>query len=343
MADPTPEELQQQIDELKSLITTEYEPPSGSEYSYPVVNQPMNDEMWSYVTLGLGDGVLDEGGQPYWMVGRENVNNTVRITVSNTKGTAQALLRGFYHRLTQDKIFTVPGVSSATTFHFCLTYDPTAATTPGGPISLQMYAGTPPTSQGRFHIVLWRLVRSPNQLLTDAKVERVRPKITPMITVDKESDMPDANTVLHGTRCVVTATMQEFRSTGSTEDGPRQWSEMKNIYVTPDNQFYEWRNQGAKPASTRIGPMVVMEGRIFRTNNADFYASSTDGYKIHQLPVDHRPQRERRFITKGPNLTSADTSSTIVVSSNGEVRAYPHRNVQWVSLDGCAFTVREDT
>ena len=28
MADPTPEELQQQIDELKSLITTEYEPPS---------------------------------------------------------------------------------------------------------------------------------------------------------------------------------------------------------------------------------------------------------------------------------------------------------------------------
>ena len=32
MADPTLEELQQQIDELKSLITTQYEPPSGSEY-----------------------------------------------------------------------------------------------------------------------------------------------------------------------------------------------------------------------------------------------------------------------------------------------------------------------
>ena len=95
MADPTLEELQQQVDELRSLITTEYEPPTGSEYSYPVVNQPLNDEMWQYITLAMGDGVLDEGGYPYRLRGRENVNNTLRISVSTVTNTAQAVLRGF--------------------------------------------------------------------------------------------------------------------------------------------------------------------------------------------------------------------------------------------------------
>ena len=339
MADPTLEELQQQVDELRSLITTQYEPPSGSDYSYPVVNQPMNDEMWQYVTLGLGDGVLDEGGQPYWLRGRENVNDTVKITVSTTRNTAQALLRGFYHRLTADKTFTVPAVSTTTTYHFCLTYDPAASTAPGGPISLQMYAGEPPTSMGRFHVVLWKLTRSPSQLLTDATVQRVRPKITPTITVDKESDRPDANSVLWGTRCIVTDTMQEWRAGGATEDGPRDWYEMKKYEIREDNKSYKWGGEGGRPTASRIGSMVVLEGRVVRTNGSDFFASSTTGYLIHRLPEIYRPTSERRFITKGPGINSVTKSATIVVSANGDVRAYPHADNSWVSLDGCSYTV----
>ncbi len=339
MADPTPEELQRQIDELKSLITTQYEPPSGTEFSYPVVNQPMNDEMWQYVTLGLGDGVLDEGGQPYWLRGRENVNDTVKITVSTTRNTAQALLRGFYHRLTADKTFTVPAVSTTTTYHFCLTYDPTATTTPGGPISLQMYAGTPPTTMGRFHIVLWKITRSPSQLLTAATVERVRPKITPVITVDTTAHMPSANNVLWGTRCLVDDVKTEYRAGGASEDGPRTWIPLADTYTRPDTDLYKWAGAGARPSSTRTGSVVVLEGRVVRTNGADFYASTTIGYAVYVLPESHRPSAERRFMTKGPGINSETKSATIVVSTNGEVRAYPHADNSWVSIDGCVFTV----
>ena len=339
MADPTPEELQTQIDELKSLITTQYEPPSGAEFSYPVVNQPMNDEMWQYVTLGLGDGVLDEGGQPYWLRGRENVNDTVKITVSTTRNTAQALLRGFYHRLTADKTFTVPAVSTTTTYHFCLTYDPAATTTPGGPISLQMYAGTPPTTMGRFHIVLWKITRTPSQLLTAATVERVRPKITPVITVDTTAHMPDAGSVLWGTRCLVDDIKAEYRAGGASEDGPRTWIPLADSYTRPDTDLYKWAGAGSRPSSTRTGSLVVMEGRVVRTNGADFYASTTIGYAVYVLPESHRPSSERRFMTKGPGINSETKSATIVVSANGEVRAYPHADNSWVSIDGCAFTV----
>lgn len=339
MADPTLEELQTQIEELRSLITTQYEPPTGTEYSYPVVNSPMNDEMWSYVTLGLGDGVLDEGGQPYWLRGRENVNDTVKITVSTTKNTAQAVLRGFYHRLTADKTFTVPAVSKTTTYHFCLTYDPAASTTPGGPISLQMYAGEPPTTMGRFHIVLWKITRTPSQLLTAATVERVRPKITPVITVDTTAHMPSANNVLWGTRCLVDDIKTEYRAGGASEDGPRTWIPLADSYTRADTDLYKWAGTGARPSSTRTGSVVVMEGRVVRTNGADFYASTTIGYAVYVLPESHRPSTERRFITKGPGINSETKSATIVVSTNGEVRAYPHADNSWVSIDGCVFTV----
>ncbi|WP_181272839.1 hypothetical protein [Brevibacterium oceani] len=338
MADPTPEELQQQIDELKELITTTYEPPSGSEFSYPVVNQPMNDEMWQYVTLGLGDGVLDEGGQPYWLRGRENENDTVKITVSTTRNTAQALLRGFYHRLTEDKTFTVQAVSTTTTYHFCLTYDPAATTTSGGPISLQMYAGEPPTTMGRFHIVLWKLTRTPSQLLTSATVERVRPKITPVITVDTSDHMPSANNVLWGTRCLVDDIKAEYRAGGASEDGPRAWLPVSSVYERPDADLYEWAGTGSRPSATRQGQIVVLEGRIARTGGNDFYASTSDGYYVATLPEEYRPAYEHRFLTKAPNYNNSNTA-TVNIGSDGAVRVYPNVNCSWVSWDGICYTV----
>lgn len=234
----TLEELEQQIQELRDLITTPYQPPSGVEQSFPIVNAPLSDEQWQLVTLGLGDGVLDQGGQPYWLRGRENANNTLRITVSFTTDDAQAVLRGFYHRMTADKTFTVPGVTTTTVYHFCLTYDPFGHTKPEGPISLQMYAGEPPTTQGRFHVVLWKLTRKPNQLLTDAEVERIRPKVSPMITVNRYEDLPEVSKMLWGTRCLVTQDGVEYRASGSSEEdgGPTWWQR--------SNRPWDWQNLG---------------------------------------------------------------------------------------------------
>lgn len=345
MADPTPEELQQQIDELKSLITTEYEPPTGTEYSYPVVNQPVNDEMWQYVTLGLGNGILDEGGEPYWLRGRENVNNTVRITVSTVTNTAQALLRGFYHRLTADKTFTVPPVASTTVYHFCLTYDPTAHTTPGGPISLQMYAGTPPTTLGRFHVVLWTLTRKPNQLLTDAEYVKHRPRVAPSITVARQSDMPKPSAVLWGSICYVHRTNEVFMAVGDASDGDSGVSEWKNLtgpsetYTRPDG-VYKWAGSGAKPGAARFGQTVFLEGRAARGDRFDGQNFNEGGtYELMTLPEGMRPSAERRFVTKSDGVGGILRSAIIVVSADGTVNAYPHQSCAWIGLDGCQFTL----
>lgn len=345
MADPTPAELQSQIDALTELITTTYEPPTGAEYSYPVVNQPVNDEMWQYVTLGLGSGILDEGGEPYWFRGRENVNNTVRVTVSTVTGTAQAIVRGFYHRLTSDKTFTVPPVSSTTVYHFCLTYDPAAHTTPGGPISLQMYAGAPPTTMGRFHIVLWTLTRQPNQLLTDAVYAKHRPRVAPSITVARQSDMPPASSVLWGSTCVVHRTNEMFMSMGDAGDGDSGVSEWKNLtgpsetYERPDG-VYKWPGHGAKPGAARFGQTVFLEGRLARGDRFEGqnYNAGTD-YELLTLPEGMRPSAERRFIAKADGVASADRSAVIRVFSDGRVVGVPNVSCAWIGLDGCQFTL----
>ena len=342
---PTNYDLQQdsRIDEIQEIITTDYQEPDQTEYSYPVVDQPMSDEQWQYVTLGIGDGVLDEGGQPYWLRLNEseantNSTNTMLLTVSTTVNTAQAALKGFFHRLMENKVLSLPGVTSETTYYVVLRYDPLDHDKPTGPISVQVVTALDRT-QGKHYVLLWKVTRKPNQLLTDAKVERVRPKITPMITVDSADQMPEPSTVLWGTRCLVDDTKTEYRAGGATEGGPRTWFELKDAYAQPDGGTYKYGGEGARARSTRIGPLVTLEGRVVRTNGANFLASNSNGYGVFILPEDHRPAQERRFITKGPGTASADKSATIVVRADGGVYAYPHADNSWVGLDGCFWTV----
>ena len=337
MAYPTLEELQQQIDELKSLITTQYEPPTGNEYSYPVVNQPMNDEMWQYVTLAMGNGILDEGGQPYWLRGRENVNNTLKITVATTTGTAQGVVRGFYHRLTEDKSFTVPGVSSTTVYHFCLTYDPTASTTPGGPISLQMYAGTPPTTLGRFHVILWTLTRQPNQLLTDAAIVQHRPKVVSRISVGSPDYLPDARGMLWGGEAVVSHGWEKgaLYTVSGVEDGvPTSWESVtdpawENLSYIPT---YRHPGHGYRLGIQRVGKRRFLRGRVARDSGANF-VSGSGGYWVCTLPVGDRPSQEVRLTISGAGFNPPNQHS-VVINTDGEVRAYMSTNVSWYSLDG---------
>ena len=341
MADPTLEELQQQIEELRSLITTQYEPPEGSEYSYPVVNQPMNDEMWQYVTLGLGTGILDEGGRPYWLRARENANNTLRITVSTTTGTAQAALRGFYHRMTADKTFTVPGVTSTTTYHFCLTYDPAASTAPGGPISLQMYAGAPPTTMGRFHLVLWKLTRKPNQLLTEATVETVRPKLSPRIAADSFDALPDPSGYLWGTQAYVANEDAYYRAYGSSEDtgGPTQWRAVSSPAWKP---FTLSGNRvpaahGFSPSYQRVGNTVRLRGHIARADGNNFTTPS-EGWQLALLPAGVRPAQEHvgLGVCSGQN---PPRFARVVVQTDGRVWAWVDSTTTWIGVDGIEFDI----
>ena len=353
----TPESNLALIEELQELVgASTYEPVDGPEFSYPAVGQAMDDEMWKFVTLALGSGILDDGGGAYWLrkIGNDsetNSANQMRLTVSETTGTAQAMVNGFYHRLLQDMRLDFPMPLEETTYYVVLELNPLKARDPEGPISVKVYPNELNTESGRQHLILWTVTRKPNQLLTDAKIERLRPRLSPPVYVWSRAHMPEASEVLWGTMCFVGAEGAVYRSTApndnGVDNGDRQWIKHKDedlkalepdVYAKPDTN-YIYPGSGARARSTKVGPVVILEGRIARGSGAIFEAHNRR--VVMTLPADHRPRQERRFLTKSDGTGGMLRSCIVVVSSNGEVSVYPEQDCVWIGLDGCSFTVAD--
>jgi hypothetical protein len=177
-----------------------------AEQSFPVIEQPLTDDQWKSVTLGIGDGILDEGGNPY-RVTLSNTGDNVTVEVDTLKGFNHAILRGFYHKMDDPVTLQVPAVTSDTTYYVGLQYDPTREI----PVKLGVWTNLDYTSN-KYYLLIAEIVRRPNQLLTDANLTMRRPKITPTIQVDREVDLPDPNKLLWGTRAIVWRENKEFRA-----------------------------------------------------------------------------------------------------------------------------------
>lgn len=284
MSQPTAYDLTQdvRIKGVEDLVQTNYQPFQGQEFSYPVVHQPMDDEMWQYVTLGVGSGLLDVGGQPYWLRDLSDVTDTGKLTVSKTTGTAQAILRGFYHRLNQDMTLKYPPVSSKTVYHTVLEYDPLRHKEPGGPIRVRVLTSLD-WSGGKHYLPLWDVERNPSQLISKAKVTQRRPKIAPTTHVDRPEHLPDPRTQLWGAQCYVRYGDQmgeTFIASGESEEtgGPTRWDSLDNP---------PWKNITLAPAYTAAVPVqhrisrgcIELRGLV-RRNNGYFSTSepSTIGW-----------------------------------------------------------------
>ena len=327
---------------VETILSNAAEPPSGVEFSYPVVGQAVSTSMWQWVTKGVGNGIIDLGDSSYWLRNLDNATNTARLVVGS-RGTANAIVEGFYHQLSEDMTISLPMPSSGTTtYYVCLTYDPRNESSQAGPISVQVYSGTPPVSFNRVHVVLWTVRRQANQLLTDAVTERFRPRVAPVIYVWEESHKPDPAQQLWGSLCVVGKTGSLYRSADESESGGssgvRAWVPMSDVALRGDTDFYVYAGHGARIGSTRIGQMVVLEGRVVRAGGSMFDASTETGYLLHVLPPEHRPKSERRFLTSGQGFTN-NRRVTVHITSAGEVRAYPVQSTPWIGVDGCVFTV----
>lgn len=177
-----------------------------AEQSFPVIEKPLTDDQWKSVTLGIGDGILDEGGNPY-RVTLSNAGDNVTVETDTLKGFNHAILRGFYHKMDEPVTLHVPAVTSDTTYYVGLQYDPTRDV----PVKLGVWTSLDYSSH-KHYLVIAEIMRKPNQLLTDARLTMRRPRITPTIQVDREEDLPDPNRVLWGTRAVVWRENKEFRA-----------------------------------------------------------------------------------------------------------------------------------
>lgn len=230
-----------------------------AETSFPVLELPLNDQQWKSVTLGIGDGVLDEGGDPYRLSNAENVGNTVRINVDSKKGYAHSILKGFYHKIDSYMVVTVPAVTAPTTYYIALVYDPLNKSKP---VALKVVTALDRTS-GKEYLLLHKVERAANQLLTDAKFTKYIQKITPSIQVDYPDGLPEASSVLFGTKAYCLYTGETFRAAFNN-----QW-ERTGSYKVGINSVPSWNvssaTDGIVVTPTEAGKQCTMTVSITRT------------------------------------------------------------------------------
>jgi len=229
MAEPTNyDKLQDdRLDELESLITAEYEPPEGTEYSFPVANQGITQEQFRLMFLGQANGMIhgdngtvndspDSTGYRYYLEGHDSDSETnQRNTLLLRAGTsAESIVEGFYHRLTEDMELPFPAVTTTTVYHVTITYDPRDFKT--SPLKIQVYPGEPPTSHGRIHLLLHTVERRPNQLLSQATITRFRQYTAGLLSVQNEGQLPDPASVPAGTIAVPSAAGRGIYVRGNT-------------------------------------------------------------------------------------------------------------------------------
>lgn len=336
MADPTLGELAQQIADLRELITTTYEPPSGDEFSYPIVGQPMNDEMWQWVTKGFGDGVLDLGDIPYGLSSFSNVTNTAMLTVGKRMKTANSVVAGFYHQMSADIPVSLPAVTTTTTYHVCVSYDPLGHSTPAGPVSVQTFHGPPPTTLGRRHNVLHKVTRHPNELLTDATVERVRQRIAPTLVFGSHDQLPELGAddapVLWGTIAFIHGLRKDILiAKGDGDEGVTRWESL----ISPPwidlalSSGYKELNVGGRPQYRLVGDMLEFRGQVQRTNGGIF--TPRDYIKFGRIsgPAYCRA-------TFSPAVGSSARSAFIAGTSDGRDMSFylNETGATWLSIDG---------
>lgn len=337
---PTPESNYELIQSLQELVSSAAEPPSGAEFSYPVVDQAMSSSMWQWVTKGVGSGIIDTGDYPYMLENLSNANNTATLT-TGTNGTANAILEGFYHQLSDPMTVSLPMPSSGSVaYHVCLTYDPREESNVNGPISVVVHNGTPPITFGRSHIVLWRVTRTANQLLTNATVERLRPRIAPTTYVWRRQDLPDIRYQLHGAMCFVRDEGIWYRASTSedTNDGLAWVAAHGEFRTVGYGGTYGYPGHGHLKAIMREGNRRTLRGRWNRLNGASF-APSSSGFHLWTLDTQDRPGAEVRRIVAGSNLASPNFGVVNISASSGEVRFHPVSSSAWVDIGEIAYSV----
>lgn len=302
----------------------------------------MSSEEWRSVTLGIGNGVLDRGGQPYWLKNLDNASRTAQLTPSTTTDDAEAILDGFYHYMDSAVSVDLPMPAVPTTYRVTLEYDPLDhRNIVSGPVKVRTYAGEPDTTQGKNHIVMWEVDCQPNQLLTDAVVRQVRPKIAPTITVDTRAQLPAAKSVLWGTLVHVHETRELLFAWGSGADGaPTGWASLTNptpTVIAPHSWNLQYPND---PISGQlIGGRVHLSGKTIRPNDAA-YTVRAEGWPVCTLPPHLRPKRWDRYPV---GLTITGTGAPVLgmvdIAANGTVTAYVPSSVNFLTLGGISYEV----
>lgn len=295
-----------------------------AEESFPMRDEPMTDEQWKQVTLGIGSGVLNEGGDPYRLTNINNATNQVTVNVSATTGLAQAIVAGFYHRIDAPVVLDVPAVTATTNYWIVLEYSPLRLEQSEPPVQLKVVTALDTTS-GRQYLVLHKIYRKANQLLTDADRRSVKPRIAPLLQVRDESELPEPETVIRGTVAVVHGTFPDIKIAKAEPGQPLSWvSILSGAWETVGDRTNTVNMTTAPKQLKRVGTERRMRGQFYRPDGA--YVVSSTGYLVCTFQDADLPKQGMRFPVVPVNHGTGngqDADAYVTVSSlNNEMRLY---------------------
>ena len=323
-----------------------------AEQSYPIVEQPMSADQWKSVTLGIGNGILDEGGFPYRLKNLSNATNTGVLQAARRpdgEAYSSAILNGFYHRLDEDMELEFPAVTSRTTYYVVLEYDPSRTDMP---VQAKVVTSLD-YSQGKNYLSLYTVTRGPDQLLTDADTRMDRPRVAPVQVYASESNLPPADKTLWGTLALIHngrshgTGVLKMAITGDDAESNNGWF-WKTIYDPNDNGFvWDWKadsgtytnpGSGYVRAIGRRGRERRLRGRVSLVSGNAFRAGNTYNVMSTGIPPEDAPGGSQRFVTACGNATP--TFATVEVSPDGSVTASTSHNTYWIGLDGIEWEAK---
>ena len=296
-----------------------------AEESFPMRDEPMTDEQWKQVTLGIGTGVLNEGGDPYRLTNINNATNQVTVNVSTTTGLAQAIVAGFYHRIDAPVVLDVPAVTTTTNYWIVLEYSPLRLGQSEPPVQLKVVTALD-QSQGKQYLVLHKIYRKANELLTDAARRSVKPRVAPLLQVRDETELPESDSVIRGTVAVVHGDFPDIKIAKADPGQPLAWaSVVSGAWTTIADNPNSTSFSGSPKQMKRSGPTRYLRGQFYRPDGQAYQVTSA-GYRVANLADADLPKRGMRFpvvpVVHGTGA-GADADAYVAVStSNNEVRLY---------------------
>lgn len=336
MTEPTSYDLIQdtRLDALEGVLADVTVPGEG-EVSFPVAQQGMDTTMWQQLFRGFGTGVIDLGSYPYRLTSSDTPGSGTITIHPEGKGPAQAVIEGFFHRLPTAKTFTVPAVTSVTTFTVALQYDPTQHKRPGGPITLGLFSGALDRTQSKKYVILWESVRQPSSVVSQMTWVQKRHRVVPTIHVSSLSYLPDPNSdgLLWGTRALVGTGggAVEYQLNGTA--GSLRWESLSAPDWTPITLASSYTVQGTvAPAYRIIGNRIHFRGLFRRTSGSIPTTTETFGW-ITGLNLGFK-----YVAGVGSNAGSVriETGHGATAIDNLRVQAAA-TGMSWASLDGISF------
>lgn len=319
-----------------------------AEESFPVVEQPMSAEQWSEVTKGMGDGILDDGGQPYRLYDIDNVDNGAKVGVDRNTGKASAILRGFYHRMDHYEIVRFPAVSSPTTYYVGLEYDPLRMGSGDLPVKLGVWTNLD-YSSGKFYLINYTVERKPDQILSDAKITNTTRKVAPTFTVDSFDSLPEPERVQWGSLALVTPNNGAFKwyQARRAEAGTERlaWVLIADMSPEPVAIPYpatrKYPGHGSRLSILREGTKRTLFGRIAIESGAAFTPvdSGNDPWWLFNFPAEDRPARTYGSLGQVAGFVKPGYAR-LESTADGQLFAAPTKTTSWIGVDGFTYFVK---